>query len=136
MNSSSLFQIGSKYERKDIFRILKLDPIPTGGNWFNGYVRHVDEYFVFVNIGTVARTGHDYGDQWLENGNLFWHGQTKSHIAQPMIQAMITPGTVVHFFTRNDSRDPAFVYQGVGKAITVNLTTPVEIIWKFDHKPL
>jgi len=128
------FVVGKKYSRKDIFSVLQLNPFPIGGNWFTGYTKYLDEHYVFVNVNTAGRTGHNYGDRWLEDGSLFWHGKTNSHIGQPVIQDMIRKGAVVHFFTRDDNRDVEFVYQGIGTAVTVNLTSPVEIIWRFDKQ--
>lgn len=36
--SNTKFIVGQKYSRKDIFRILEINPEPTGGNWFTGYI--------------------------------------------------------------------------------------------------
>ena len=129
--SNTKFIVGQKYSRKDIFRILEINPEPTGGNWFTGYNSHNGEHFVFVNIDTAGRTGHFYGDHWQEDGALYWYGKTKSHFAQPTIQKMLDPASKVHFFTRNDNNDVLFTYCGLGRAEAVYLKTPVEVVWRF-----
>lgn len=130
--SEAKFIVGSKYSRKDIFRVLQINPEPTGGNWFTGYTRHEEEHFVFVNINAAGRTGHFYGDHWQEDGTLYWYGKTGSHCAQPVIKKMIDPTTKVHFFTRNDSREVQFTYQGLGCAEVVHDKSPVEVVWRFS----
>lgn len=125
------FMKGERYTRKDIFRILEIIPEPTGGPWFTGYTSHGEEYYAFVNIQTAGRTGHNYGDHWLDNETLYWYGKNGSRLGQPSIMKMLDPSTNVHFFTRDDARDPAFIYQGIGRAEMVCLRTPVEVVWKF-----
>lgn len=127
------FIIGEKYSRKDIFRILNIQPEPVGGNWFTGYTSYNDDYYVFVNIDSAGRTGHFYGDHWQDDGTLYWYGKTGSHHAQPTIMKMLNPSYKVHFFTRNDNRDVSFTYQGIGIAKTVHLKSPVEVVWRFEQ---
>lgn len=126
------FIVGNKYSRKDIFHILEIVPKPTGGNWFTGYTSYQGQHYVFVNIDTAGRTGHFYGDHWCEDGTLYWYGKTNSHYAQPSIMSMLDSKSRVHFFTRNDSSDVEFVYQGLGRAEVVYLKTPIEVVWRFD----
>ena len=84
-----------------------------------------------MNVDTAGRTGHFYGDHWQEDGTLYWFGKTNSHFAQPIIQKMLDPASKVHFFTRKDSREVVFTYQGLGHAEMVKLGKPVEVVWRF-----
>ncbi|MBR3107878.1 MAG: DUF3427 domain-containing protein [Clostridia bacterium] len=125
------FTVGNYYSRNDIFSILEVPPEKTtGGNRFTGYTNYGGENYLFVNIMTSGRTGHNYNDCWVDDKTLFWHGKTNSHINQPSIQNMIAPDSIVHIFTRTNSSDVNFTYQGIGKAIKINDTVPVEITWK------
>jgi 5-methylcytosine-specific restriction protein A len=54
------FVVGRQYTRADIFDALGIRPHPTGGNWFTGYNRHGDDWYVFAHIQAAGRTGHDY----------------------------------------------------------------------------
>jgi len=71
------FDVGRKYKRSDIFTVLGLDPHPSGGDWFTGYVQHAGNYFVFCNVGSVGRTGHDYDNHFVGD-QLVWYGKDGS----------------------------------------------------------
>jgi 5-methylcytosine-specific restriction enzyme A len=125
------FKIGTAYTRKDIFDALGLEADPTGGNWFTGYNRHGDDWFIFANVGVPGRTGHDYHNYWAGDG-LHWRGKTGSRLFQPAIQSMLRPRGKVHVFTRDDDRS-AFVYHGEATAGSYEDTEPVTIVWQFTH---
>lgn len=58
------FNIEQKYSRKEIRRLLGYsEPEKIGGIWSTGYVRHEDEFFIFTNILSAGRTGHNYGNR-------------------------------------------------------------------------
>lgn len=124
------FVVGQRYTRTDIFAVLKFDPFPVGGNWFTGYHRHAGAFYIFSNIGTAGRTGHDYGDHW-QGHDLYWRGKTGSTTAQPQIQELVSGTCTVHIFTRTRDREP-FVYAGVATAKEVRSTVPVTVIWTFE----
>lgn len=125
-----LFNVGNDYTRKEIFEILEIpESSRTGGIWFTGYASYCGEFYLFVNVMTAGRTGHNYEDRWLDERTLLWHGKTNSHINQPTIQKMLQRDSIVHVFTRDDSADVKFRYQGMAKPLHVRDTSPVEIDW-------
>jgi 5-methylcytosine-specific restriction protein A len=75
------FQVGEHYTRENVFDLLGIVPRPTGGNWFTGYNRHGDDWFIFAHIQSPGRTGHDYPNAW-EGDLLRWYGRTGSHIGR------------------------------------------------------
>jgi 5-methylcytosine-specific restriction protein A len=123
------FAAGQQYTRDDIFDVLGIEPHPPGGNWFTGYNRHGQDWYVFAHIDTAGRTGHDYGNGW-EGGLLRWRGKTGSHLGQDSIQSMLSPQMRVLIFTREHDRDP-FTFQGVAVADDWVDTVPVTIWWRF-----
>ena len=127
------FKVGGLYSRKDIYRVLGVPKERQGGNWNTGYTTYDEEVYIFVNVDTPGRTGHDYGDKWMADGILFWHGKTHSHKSQPLIREMILNRIPCHVFTRNDNSNVKFTYQGIGIAVKFNDKSPVEIFWKFDQ---
>ncbi len=133
MSFTDLFNVGDEYSRQDIYSVLNVPVEKRRGHWETGYARYQDEFFIFVNVEISGRTGHNYEDKWMPYGTLFWHGKTISHLNQPGIKKMLSNQYPCHFFTRNDNRNPRFVYQGVGKALRANDTVPVEIYWEFDE---
>src|SRR4051794_25397467 len=97
------FFVGRQYTRDDIFDALGIEPHPTGGNWFTGYNRHGDAWFVFAHIRSAGRTGHDYENAW-EGGLLRWRGKTGSRLAHDSIQSLLKPDGHVFLFTREQDR--------------------------------
>lgn len=134
MGKSDLFIVGNEYSRKDIYSVLEVPTEKQRGNWETGYTKYDNEFFIFVNVETSGRTGHNYDDKWLPEGTLFWHGKKNSHVNQPGIQEMLSNSIPCHIFTRNDNRNTRFEYQGIGKAIQANDTSPVEVIWCFNNQ--
>jgi hypothetical protein len=124
------FVVGRQYSRADVFDLLGIRPHPTGGNWFTGYNRHGDDWYVFAHIQAAGRTGHDYHNAW-EGGLLRWRGKTQSRLGHDSIRSMLAPGNRVFVFTRDNDRDP-FTYRGVGHAERWQDTEPVTIWWRFD----
>jgi len=58
------FRIGQAYSRKDIYRILKVPIERQKGNWETGYHFYNNDWFIFANINTSGRTGHDYKNKF------------------------------------------------------------------------
>ena len=127
-----MFVVGKSYSRADVFNELGLRPHPIGGNWFTGYVRHDDVFYVFTNVGSPGRTGHDYGNRW-EGSRLRWYGNIGTRQSQPQIQLMLDPGIPVHVFWRSDNSLP-FQYAGLAIPLEVKDTTPVEVLWAFTQE--
>ena len=119
--------VGSLYTRAEIRELIGLDPRFLGGSWATGYVQHDCDWFVFANVNSEGRTGHDYGNAWV-NGSLHWSGKTNSRREHPSIQSLLIGQ--VFIFTREDNRSP-FAFAGLGKVQEVIDTVPVQIVWEF-----
>lgn len=63
-----------------------------------------------------------------------WRGKNKSDINQPIIKKLLDNNTEVNIFTRSDSSNVYFIYQGKGQAAKYENTIPVTIYWKFGVK--
>lgn len=125
------FSVGKTYSRKDIYRIMNVPSEQQRGNWDTGYNRFGLDWFIFANINTSGRTGHDYPNRFIGN-DLEWYGKKHSKLSQPAIQSMLRPKGKVYIFVREDNRNPNFVYVGNGRAKEAFDTSPVKIIWSFD----
>lgn len=101
-----------------------------GGDWYTGYARWNDEFFIFCNVGTPGKTGHDYANRW-DGKELEWFGKTNSRIDTPSMSAMLSEAFPIHVFWRS-KLDTPFTYAGLAKAVEVRNTTPVEVRWAFD----
>ncbi len=129
--SQYTFKVGSLYKRSQIKEAIGLDPTAKGGPWDTGYAERSGADFIFCNVGTAGRTGHDY-DNYFDGSDLIWRGKTNSHKDQPTIQRMIGPAAEVHVFWRANERDP-FTYAGQGKAVEVSSESPVRVRWRFPN---
>jgi len=125
-----LFSVGQKYSRSDIFTVLGFDPHPSGGDWFTGYVQHAGNYFVFCNVGSVGRTGHDYDNHFIGD-QLVWYGKNGSKLEHPSIKRLLSRQGQVFIFYRSDNQDP-FIFAGVAMPSDVVNSTPVKVVWGFS----
>jgi 5-methylcytosine-specific restriction enzyme A len=125
---------GQPYTRADIFQLLKLDPVPSGGPWFTGHHIHEGEAYVFVGVGIAGRTGHQYANYWVGE-DLHWTGRARSRRDQPVITKMTDGSHIVHIFTREDDKAP-YTYQGNALASSVSSGPPVTLIWAFADREL
>jgi hypothetical protein len=128
-----VFRQTTKYSRKEIFKLLGFDPAPTGGNWFTGYHTHEGQHFIFANVGSAGRTGHDYPNRWESKTRLLWLGKTGSSRDQPQIEAMTKGDQPVLLFYRSDDRDD-FTFAGNVVARDVLPTTPVVVYWEIKER--
>ena len=126
-NAFKLLQVGHTYTRADVQKLLNVPPSKRRGDWDTGYHRHADEWFIFANIGTAGRTGHNYRNRWV-GPNLEWRGKTTSALGQPAITSLVA--SEPHMFTRDHDRDP-FTYRGKAKAKSTKATVPVTVLWEF-----
>jgi 5-methylcytosine-specific restriction protein A len=124
------FKVGHTYDRKQVLEQVGVQPLPHGGDWFTGYTSYKDASFIFCNIGSAGRTGHDYGNYW-DGDELEWSGKTGSRAVWDSIKAMTKPGAEVHLFYRNADREP-FTYAGLAIPVYVDEeTVPVRVRWGF-----
>lgn len=121
------------YSRKDVYEILNVPEEKQGGHWDTGYAKYLGKYYIFAGIETAGRTGHNYHNHW-EGNLLYWRGKNKSHINQKMIKELLDKKSEVHIFTRTDSNNRYFEYQGIGIAESYDDTIPVTIYWRFNKE--
>src|SRR5690554_911029 len=107
------FTRGSRYSRKDVYQIFSVPEERQGGNWDTGYNRYEKDWFIFANVNTKGRTGHDYDNRFIET-DLLWYGKTRSKLSHPSSQLLIDPEINTYIFAREDSNDPYFFYLGNG----------------------
>lgn len=124
-------RINGLYTRDQIAEIIGYPEEKRGGGDFDtGYTKHGDAYFIFANVGNAGRTGHDYANRW-DGRDLIWFGKSNTRIDQPRIQEMINGEFDVYVFWRGKDRSP-FTFAGLGRAVEVEASTPVRVIWSFD----
>ena len=128
--ATSLFQVGQRYSRSDIYALLNVPMDQRGGDWDTGYHTHDGEHFIFANVGVAGRTGHDYRNAF-HGDELTWFGRTGSRASHPSIQAMVQPDARVFVFFRDGDREP-FTFAGLAHPVRVEDSTPVCVIWGFD----
>lgn len=124
------FNTGNNYSRKDIYRIINVPEDKQGGNWNTGYTTYLNDVFIFVNINSAGRTGHDYDNKFLGD-DLQWFSKNTHTINSSTIKSMLNPSGNIYIFTREDSTNVNFTYQGIGRVKEYYDTKPVKIIWEF-----
>jgi putative restriction endonuclease len=124
-----LFKIGEKYTRKEVQELLRVPDDRQGGDWDTGYTSYEGALYIFCNVGSAGRTGHHYPNRW-EGHHLIWSAKNRSHLHQPMMQAIAEGELLPHIFWRSADRAP-FVYVGRGHAIEIQDTSPVVVCWSF-----
>jgi 5-methylcytosine-specific restriction protein A len=128
------FERGTLYTRKKIRSLLGIEnPNNIGGIWSTGYVQYQDEFYIFSTISDAGRTGHNYANR-LDNGILYWYTKNRDNFYVPTIQKMVSGEYPVHIFTRYDSSDPNFIYQGQGHMIDFENGKPAFISWKIVNE--
>ncbi len=127
-------KVGNVYARKDVYRVFNVPVKKQGGNWNTGYTSFNNDVFIFANINSAGRTGHDYDNKFI--GDKFqWFGKNHHSLSTSTLQAMLNPIGNIYIFTREDSGNPNFVYQGNGRVKEYEDTKPVKIMWEFiDEK--
>ncbi|WP_028973255.1 DUF3427 domain-containing protein [Spirochaeta cellobiosiphila] len=123
----SLFSCGTTYSKKDIYSLIKVPKNKQGGNWDTGYNKYNSDYYLFVNIDSSGRTGHDYNNYFVSPEILHWEAKSKTVFEQPQIQELITTKNV-YIFCREKNTDP-FVFHGLAIPFIVIKNSPVIIIW-------
>ena len=122
------FVVGSVYTRDDVYRVMNVPEPRRKGNWETGYNRFEDDLFIFANVGSAGRSGHDYANHWIGD-ELAWEAKNGTTIEQPQIRWMLNPTGKVFLFTRENDRAP-FTFEGLATAVKVENTTPVSIRWR------
>jgi hypothetical protein len=128
------FEIGAQYSRPDVADLIGMPEQRRGGNWHTGYDRWGDEFFIFCNVGSPGRTGHDYANRWYGT-SLIWYGKTGTTVRQAQVRDLLSGHLPVHLFWRGRDRSP-FTYAGLAYAQAVADTTPVEVTWELNALPM
>lgn len=132
----NLFIVGNsysrKYSRKDIYNIFNVPEDKQGGNWHTGYTTYDNKVFIFANINSAGRTGHNYNNMFIGD-DFQWFSKKTHSLGSATIQRMLDPDTLVYIFTRVDSNNVKFTYQGIGSAKEKDDTQPVRILWEFKN---
>ncbi|WP_426080830.1 DUF3427 domain-containing protein [Enterococcus sp. LJL51] len=125
------FDMGETYTRKDVKALIgAIDPGNIGGQWGTGYASFNGCYFLFANINSPGRTGHDYHNI-LNNDSLYWFAKTKHTLSTRTIKNFLSGDYEIYIFTRKDSTDPRFIFQGLGFIKDFEDTDPAHIVWGF-----
>ena len=124
------FERGRKYKRADVKVRAGLRRDQKGGNWDTGIVEHDNAFFIFANVGTEGRTGHDYGNRW-EGSLLRWYHKRGSRLRWQSVQRLLSTRHSIHVFWRTCNEAP-FEYAGTAKPVEIADTSPVEILWTFE----
>ncbi|WP_375164558.1 DUF3427 domain-containing protein [Domibacillus sp.] len=127
------FEVGKNYSRKDVQEMFNIPKDKRkGGNWATGYVRVNKDYFIFANVNTAGRTGHDYANRFIDEG-FEWFAKKDTHLGQETIKNFLNPTGNIYIFIRENSSDLNFTYVGNGWAKKYFDETPVRIIWNFKE---
>jgi putative restriction endonuclease len=124
------FLKGAEYTRATVADQIGLPAGKRLGNWNTGYAEWNGEVFVFCNVGTAGRTGHDYPNRW-EGPELVWYGKGPARAHQRLIKRMTGGEMPVHIFWRDNDRG-SFIYAGRGRAVDVVDSSPVGVRWRFN----
>ncbi|MCW3835051.1 GIY-YIG nuclease family protein [Sphingomonas canadensis] len=126
------FSVGALYTRGEVAEMIGLQT-RRGGNWDTGYAQVDGEFFVFANVGSKGRTGHDYPNRW-HGKQLIWSAKTGTRLGQSQIVALLSGEHPVHIFWRAGERE-RFTYAGLAAPLEVEDTTPVRVRWDLDPGP-
>ncbi|MEY9865380.1 putative HNH restriction endonuclease [Peribacillus sp. B2I2] len=127
------YKVGGEYSRKDVYKILKVPESKQDGIWNTGYTTYNNDIYIFATINSAGTTGHDYDNKFIGD-DLQWFSKNNHSLTTPSIQAMLNPKGNIFIFTREDSSNPYFVYQGNGRVKEFYDTKPVKIIWEFNDE--
>ena len=122
------FVVGDKYPKPDIREAVGYSRNSRGGPFDTGIAEHDGEFFIFANVGTAGRTGHDYTNQW-DGPLLRWSHKERSKIHWPSVQELLAAERV-HVFWRTESLQ-TFTYAGLARVHEYFETSPVTITWAF-----
>lgn len=126
-----LFAVGERYSRDQIADALELSDRQRGGNWLTGYSQYYDQFFIFANVGTAGRTGHNYANRW-SGKHLIWYGKTRTTLFQPEMTKLLSGDLPVHIFWRAGDRSP-FTYAGLGAPLEARDGPPANVTWIFQE---
>ncbi len=121
--------VGKLYTRVQVQEAMGIPNATFKGKWGTGYTTHAGVFYIFANVGSAGRTGHDYPNEW-EGPVLHWCAKSGTHAGQPQMRHLLRPGTVCHIFTRHADRDP-FAYHGTARPTDPRRQDPMMVTWDF-----
>lgn len=126
------FTIGERFSRADVAERINLEQEKrSGGDWSTGSSFQRGAFFIFCNVGTAGRTGHDYPNRF-EGDRLRWSGKTGTRLDQPQVGQLLSGDREVYVFFRSGDRDP-FEFAGLGTAIEQADGPPIRVLWSFEN---
>lgn len=132
------FMVGHTYHCKDLRLILGVDEDTTKGDWATGYHFHQDItagidgwWFLFPNVGSAGRSGHDYVNNWEADNLLRWQSIPSAKLSHPNMQKLVSGKFPVLLFTQEEDQKP-FTYHGTAHAENIEDTSPVNLTWRVD----
>lgn len=127
------FDLGHEYTRKEIKHLIN-HPVPNniGGVWATGYTFFEDCFFIFANVGVPGRTGHNYSNQLLGD-SLYWYSKNRDSIHTSTIKRLLSGDFEVYIFTRKNSNNVKFEFNGLGFVKDFEDTKPFHIVWGFTE---
>ena len=63
-----MFKRGVPCKRDEIALVARPSNPPRGGDWTTGYARIDPDLYVFINIGFLGRTGHNFDNHFMYMG--------------------------------------------------------------------
>jgi len=128
------FVVGDFYSRKDIYKIVNVPIHKQKGAWNTGYTIYDDSAFIFANLGVPGTTGHDYANLLVGN-ILHWYSKTTDTIHVPRLKRIMSGEIEVYIFTRTDSKNVNFIFQGLGTLVDYDDIKPAYVAWEL-HKDI
>ena len=63
-----MFKRGVTYKPDEIALVARPSNPPRAGDWTTGYARIDPDLYVFINIGFLGRTGHNFDNHFMYMG--------------------------------------------------------------------
>lgn len=132
-----MFIVNEYYSRADIYQVLSVPLSKQKGAWNTGYREYNGAYYLFVGVGTPGRTKHDYDNYWISYEKLHWKSKNKRNLNSNDVKNLKSNDYPVLIFTRNDSNDVKFKFEGLGYAESCLYNSKenlVEFEWVIDRR--
>lgn len=110
-------KVGSKYTRKEIYKIVSgKDKMPF--DWQQtGYGTYEDMVFAFINIGYKGKANKIFPNKYDDQTKILnWFGKKKTHSKQPLMKKIITGYADLYCFARW-SENLEFSFLGIGRVL-------------------
>jgi 5-methylcytosine-specific restriction enzyme A len=124
-----MFQVGERYTKKDLYKILRVPDDKRKGAWDTGYRKWENNFYIFSNVGVSGRVGQNYNNRW-DGDDFIWYAKSNAKPKSKQILELQSTQTPIFLFTRTDNRLP-FIYHGevVAKTVKYPDEEPIQITW-------